>query len=112
MYGSHKENIMKRLQALPSEILVAVEDFIDFLAAKQQFAALKVEEPSSTYGSAKKSLTLSVQDFNDFLTAKYAKQTIAPNTKKSKSGYGAAKGLINHIANDFNAPLDDFKDYM
>ncbi len=25
---------------------------------------------------------------------------------------GGAEGLITHMAEDFNAPLDDFKDYM
>jgi hypothetical protein len=29
-----------------------------------------------------------------------------------KSGFGCMKGLILYMADDFNEPLDDFKDYM
>ena len=26
--------------------------------------------------------------------------------------FGSMKGLVKHIADDFNAPLEDFKEYM
>ena len=29
-----------------------------------------------------------------------------------KSGYGSAKDVILYMADDFDAPLEDFKDYM
>lgn len=32
--------------------------------------------------------------------------------KKKNRKFGSMKGLIIHIANDFDAPLEDFKDYM
>lgn len=39
--------------------------------------------------------------------------------KQSKNGgekkplqFGSMKGLVLHIADDFDAPLDDFEDYM
>lgn len=32
------------------------------------------------------------------------------NIKKFE--FGAAKGLVVYMADDFNAPLEDFKDYM
>lgn len=32
--------------------------------------------------------------------------------KKKKRKFGSMKGLVKHIADDFNAPLEDFKDYM
>ncbi len=33
-----------------------------------------------------------------------------PNRKERK--FGSMKGLVKNIADDFNAPLEDFKDYM
>jgi len=32
--------------------------------------------------------------------------------KKKKRRFGSMKGLVEHIADDFDAPLEDFKDYM
>jgi hypothetical protein len=32
--------------------------------------------------------------------------------KKKKRIFGSMKGLVVHIAEDFDAPLEDFKDYM
>lgn len=29
-----------------------------------------------------------------------------------KAGFGGGKGIFGYIADDFDAPLDDFKDYM
>ena len=33
-------------------------------------------------------------------------------TKKGRPQFGSAKGLIVHMAADFDAPLDDFREYM
>jgi len=33
-------------------------------------------------------------------------------SRKQKRRLGGAKGLVTHMAEDFNAPLDDFKEYM
>ena len=46
-----------------------------------------------------------VDDFIDFLMNK---KTV--KRKKKKPEFGFAKGKI-HIADDFDEPLDDFKDY-
>jgi hypothetical protein len=32
--------------------------------------------------------------------------------KKKRLGFGSMKGLIVHMSDDFNEPLEDFKDYM
>ncbi|HEY0049867.1 MAG TPA: DUF2281 domain-containing protein [Pyrinomonadaceae bacterium] len=37
-------------------------------------------------------------------------KTEKPEQKKRK--FGSMKGLVKHIAEDFDAPLEDFKDYM
>jgi ferritin len=58
-----------------------------------------------------KELLSEVEDFIDFLKAKHGKPQI--NTvKEPKSAYGSAKGLVKYISDDFNEPLDDFKEYM
>lgn len=59
-----------------------------------------------------------VEDFIDFLKAKHAKSFYKEGTdqhqivEEPKSLYGAAKGTILYIAEDFNEPLDDLKEYM
>ncbi|MBS1528967.1 MAG: DUF2281 domain-containing protein [Bacteroidetes bacterium] len=35
-----------------------------------------------------------------------------PGDSKVQRGYGSMKGLIKYMADDFDAPLEDFKDYM
>ena len=47
-----------------------------------------------------------VADYIDLLLKKYSK----PNTT-IEAGFGSAKGKIK-MADDFDAPLDEFKDYM
>jgi hypothetical protein len=77
MIGAYEvKNIVEKLKTLPAELLVEVDDFIDFLKIKHNISSTenKVEEPKSLYGSA--------------------------------------KGLITYISDDFNEPLDDFKEYM
>lgn len=32
--------------------------------------------------------------------------------RKSKRQFGSMKGLVEYIADDFDAPLEDFKEYM
>jgi hypothetical protein len=47
-----------------------------------------------------------VADFVDFLLNKYS----ANNKRKPKAG--CMKGTFTYMSEDFNAPLDDFKDYQ
>ncbi len=37
---------------------------------------------------------------------------LAPPTKKKRARFGCAKGPGFYMAPDFDAPLEDFKDYM
>ena len=32
--------------------------------------------------------------------------------KQSKRRFGSMKGLVEHVADDFDAPLEDFEEYM
>ena len=53
-----------------------------------------------------KSLKSEVNDFIDFLLSKQKKAL-----KKKQPKFGSAKGQIKYTA-DFDAPLEDFKEYM
>lgn len=87
MVGTYdKKNIIKKLQELPNELLGEVEDFIDFLKAKTE----KKKSDGVQYKSEEK-INL---------------------VEEPKSLYGAAKGTILYISEDFNEPLDEMKDYM
>ena len=58
------------------------------------------------YESLPKNLKDEVADFIDFL----AQRSVSTN-KKITPQFGSAKGKIK-MPPDFDAPLDDFKDYM
>jgi len=47
-----------------------------------------------------------VSDFLDFLLYKYK------DNKHVKPHFGCMKGTVKWMSNDFNEPLEDFKDYM
>lgn len=76
------KNIIHKLETLPDSMVNEVEDFIDFLKAKH--------------------------------AKSFPKSQIEENkiVEEPKSLYGAAKGTILYISDDFNEPLDELKDYM
>lgn len=55
------------------------------------------------------SLTNEAVDFIDFLITKY--NTKINSTKKSRGGFGMSKGKYN-MADDFDEPIEDFREYM
>lgn len=76
------KNIIHKLETLPEKMVNEVEDFIDFLKAKHS-----------------KSFYKEGTDQHQIV-------------EEPKSLYGAAKGTILYISEDFNEPLDDLKEYM
>jgi uncharacterized protein DUF2281 len=67
------------------------------------------------YLSLPDALKKEVSDFLDFLFQKYAAQkgNKKPEDKKFPlRKAGTMKGLITFMAEDFDAPLDDFKEYI
>ena len=46
------------------------------------------------------------------IVQKIAAMPNSAKTKKTKRQFGSMKGLVVYMAPDFNAPLDEFKDYM
>lgn len=78
----NNQSIVQKLQSLPINLQEEVIDFIEFLLTKY-----KINEKLQKNGSE-------------------------PEKKgKRKSNLGSAKGLIV-MADDFDEPLEDFKDYM
>ncbi|QJD80815.1 type II toxin-antitoxin system VapB family antitoxin [Spirosoma rhododendri] len=59
-------------------------------------------------------LQAEVLDFVEFLNYKKAKdQPVKTDpTPQLPNKFGAGKGLITYIAEDFDAPLDDMEEYM
>lgn len=59
-------------------------------------------------------LQAEVLDFVEFLNYKKAKDQppTADPTPQLPNRRGAGKGIVTYIADDFDAPLDDLKDYM
>jgi hypothetical protein len=52
-----------------------------------------------------------VSDFIEFLLQKYQQKQSINTPQKRTSNFGSAKGLIT-MSDDFNEPLDDFKEYI
>ncbi|MEL6841992.1 MAG: DUF2281 domain-containing protein [Bacteroidota bacterium] len=58
-----------------------------------------------------KEIRLQVQEYIEFLLYKYRKEQADQASNPRKSLKGIYKGKIQ-MSEDFDAPLDDFKDYM
>lgn len=59
------------------------------------------------------SLKQEVLHYVEFLVAKYANHEVAINPPQKKRQAGMMKGtFILPLADDFDAPLEDFKEYM
>lgn len=48
----------------------------------------------------------------DLASLKLIKMQEPKNPKRGPRKFGSMKGLVVNIADDFDAPLEDFKDYM
>jgi hypothetical protein len=55
---------------------------------------------------------LKLEGYIDALLSDKADQNLLSSNFKVEKGFGGGKGLIAYMADDFDAPLDDFKDYM
>ncbi|RYY06730.1 MAG: DUF2281 domain-containing protein [Sphingobacteriaceae bacterium] len=87
-----KPSLLEKLEQLPAPLKKEVEDFIDFLIYKkrEESSIYFVEETGSDYNGT---------------DAKAGKL-------KPKPVFGSGKGLFGKIADDFDAPLDEMKEYM
>ncbi len=62
------------------------------------------------YSKLPKEIQAQVQDYIEFLMAKYKGKFAGKKPDKKQSNFGSAKGLIL-MAEDFDAPLEGFKEY-
>ncbi len=62
------------------------------------------------YSKLPKEIQAQVLDYIDFLMTKYHEKFNQESQENKKSNFGSAKGLIV-MSDDFDHPLDDFKDY-
>ncbi len=51
-----------------------------------------------------------LQDLQKVVDNFIDKRNVSPPLKERK--FGAMKGLVTYMSDDFDEPLDDFKDYM
>lgn len=52
------------------------------------------------------------QLLDDLASMNLIKFQKADKPKRKPRKFGSMKGLVKHIADDFDAPLEDFEDYM
>ncbi len=87
-------SLLKKLEQLPAPLKKEVEDFVDFLIYKKK-------DKASTY-------------FTEETGTEYHNEENISKVKKLKPKpvFGSGKGLFGKIADDFDAPLDEMKEYM
>ena len=73
----------KKIAKLPEKLKLKVEGYVDSLMAEEKLNGLLVEEFS----------------------------TMKPS-REPKPIFGSGKGMFGKIADDFDEPLDEMKDYM
>ena len=73
----------KKIAKLPDELKVKVEEYVDALVD----AKINVDVSKDSVESSK-------------------------HNPKLKRKFGSLKGFITYMADDFDAPLDEFKEYM
>jgi hypothetical protein len=101
----------KKIAKLPENLKLKVEGYVDALLNKKSQNSM-LAEPEVTYkisrspepilGSGKGTSGKMVDDFDGALEEK----------PKLKREFGGLKGFVTYMADDFDAPLTDFKDYM
>ena len=53
-----------------------------------------------------------LKKLNDIVEQEFSADIRKVNLSKKRNLVVSMKGLVTHMADDFNEPLDDFKDYM
>ncbi len=92
-----------------------ISDEIHCLPIEENSIMLKTEPLQTAILEALSRLPESLQrevlHFVEFLLTRYGKSAAIETGPITRGGFGAWKGHIK-IADDFDAPLDDFNDYM
>jgi len=100
----------KKIARLTEAQKLRVAGYIDFLLDEEAKKKL-ISEPETIYQNLDKQgkpTGAGQDDAENAITG-----TEKPvDGKKLKREFGSLKGFITYIADDFDAPLEDFKDYM
>jgi Protein of unknown function (DUF2281) len=102
-------DILSKFAVLPSELKAEVIDFVDFLLQK-----VAKTQPQAVAGAAQKAASenqpLALPQQGRVV------EDLGPLTDLGNPRIpferGAGKHIIAYIADDFDAPLEDFKEYM
>ncbi len=77
------------------EAQARLPELLDQLEAGEKIVILRGQQPVAELKKRSKAVSLATDDR-------------PPRT----GGFGCCKGMVTFIADDFDAPLEDFKDYM
>ena len=78
----------------------------------RSFMQIKQETMAHQLANLPLEIRRQVEDYIEFLLQKYPKKQADPSSENPRlRAYGLYKGRLK-MADDFDAPLEDFKDYM
>jgi hypothetical protein len=100
----------KKIARLTEAQKLTVGGYIDFLIDEENKKML-VNEPEAIYQASRKNkatANATPVDVENVISETKEKT----KGKKLKREFGSLKGLITYIADDFDAPMEEFKDYM
>ena len=97
--------LLSKVAALPAEMQTQVVDFVDFLMQKatRTPAATATAEPVGLQPAHQEHSKCVFQPLGPFSS---------DGTPRISLERGAGKHLITYISDNFDEPLEDFKDYM
>ncbi|MBC7398780.1 MAG: DUF2281 domain-containing protein [Mucilaginibacter sp.] len=87
------DTLIDKINKLPSVVSKDLNDYLDFLNTRDTAENLAIKK------------LIKEEDINVY----NAKIPLKPKLKRE---FGGLKGFVTYIADDFDAPLEDFKDYM
>ena len=53
-----------------------------------------------------------LERLNEIVEQEFTKDIVAEDKPKERGLFGCMPGVVTYMSDDFNEPLDDFKDYM
>lgn len=122
-----KTELIEKLEKLPASLQKEVEGYVDFLIFKDQHQEKADPSLSFTYNNKEENQSLNTVNEPGVEKTKSKRESGKLKDKiwmsddfdgpldekpKLQREFGGLKGLVTYIADDFDAPLEDFKDYM
>jgi len=93
--------LIDKINHLPSAMNKDVDDYLNYLAIQPTTSESSFKLKAITEFIEEKDINIYTGDDLDILNKK----------PKLKREFGGLKGFVKYMADDFDAPLDDFKDY-